>query len=200
MDEIFEICHMKFAGEEYLIRRDGPKEARWREEVSRRTAGRTVVGLNTGCGKRWTTRLWPEESWMELIGGLRKAGYYPVLLGGPDEDAQNQVYARTTAAWYPGHFPLAEFIALCASLDVVVTQVSMMMHIAIAMKSKLVLMNNIFNRHEFELYGRGEILEPTTGCDCYYGTSCSRQRHCMRDLSPAAVLSAIGRLAPRPTR
>jgi ADP-heptose:LPS heptosyltransferase len=126
---------------------------------------------------------------------LQEAGHFPLLMGGPDEDALNKEYARRTGAWYPGHFPLAEFIALSSAADVVVTQVSMMMHIAIALRAPLVLMNNIFNAREFELYGRGVIVGPSTGCDCYYGESCSRARHCMLDLGVDRVFDEISRLA-----
>jgi ADP-heptose:LPS heptosyltransferase len=195
LDEIFGICGMEFAGEEYLIRRDPAAEDGWKRQVAARAGGKTVVGLNTGCGKRWTTRLWPADSWISLIGRLQGAGYYPLLMGGPDEDASNAEYARRTGAWYPGHFPLAEFIALSASTDAVVTQVSMMMHIAIALRKPLVLMNNIFNPHEFELYGRGVIVGPSTGCDCYYGETCTRARHCMLDLGVDRVFAEIDRLA-----
>ena len=53
------------------------------------------------------------------------------------------------------------------------------------------LFNNIFNVHEFELYGRGIIIEPTSGCDCYFGNSCSREKSCMKDISVKDVLSNI---------
>ena len=195
LDEIFGICSMEFAGEEYLIRRNPAAEERWRAQVSAKAAGKRVVGLNTGCGKRWTTRLWPVESWVVLIDRLQSAGFYPLLMGGPDEDAQNREYTRRTGAWYPGHFSLEEFIALSASVDVVVTQVSMMMHIAIALRKPLVLMNNIFNANEFELYGRGVIVQPTTGCDCYYGETCTRTRHCMLDIGVDRVFGEIRNLA-----
>jgi len=195
LEEIFGICGMKFSGEEYLIRRDPAAEERWKKRAASFGGGKTVVGLNTGCGRRWTTRLWPEEYWIALIGRLQEAGYAPLLLGGKDEDELNTVYASKTGAWYPGHFPLAEFISLGASADVVVTQVSMMMHIALALRKPMVLMNNIFNRHEFELYGRGVIVEPSTGCDCYYGSACTRQRRCMLDLGVDRVFDEIRTLA-----
>lgn len=195
LEEIFEICGLEFAGEDYAVRRDPAAEERWRKRFESRSGGKKVVGLNTGCGKRWTTRLWPGDYWTELINRLIAGGYFPVLLGGRDEDEANTGYAAETGAWYPGHFSLPEFIALSASTDVVVTQVSMMMHIAIALKKQLLLMNNIFNPHEFELYGRGTIVQPETGCDCYYGAKCTRPRRCMLDLPVDTVFTEITRLA-----
>jgi heptosyltransferase-2 len=164
--------------------------------VIRQQAGRKkIVGLNTGCGKRWLTRLWPEAYWIELIQKLQQQNFYPVLLGGNDEDELNRKYASKTGVYYPGTFSLEEFIALTSNCDVMLTAVSMMMHIAIALKIPMVLFNNIFNRHEFELYGRGVIVEPSTGCDCYFGNSCKRENHCMNDLPVSTVLEAINQMA-----
>ena len=62
---------------------------------------------------------------------------------------------KQTGATYFGYFKLEQFINLMYQMDVIVTQVTMAMHIAIALQKKIVLMNNIFNPYEFELYGRG---------------------------------------------
>jgi hypothetical protein len=70
----------------------------------------------------------------------------------------------------------------------------MMMHIAVGHKTPMVLMNNIFNRNEFELYERGVIVEPETGCDCYFGNKCSRERTCMYDLKPKTIKIELEKL------
>jgi heptosyltransferase-2 len=67
----------------------------------------------------------------------------------------------------------------------------MAMHLAIGARTPLVLLNNIFNRYEFELYGRGEIIEPPTPCDCYYDGVCRTGRKCINEISPKAVFGAI---------
>jgi len=194
LEEIFEICGQTFGGEAYLLDvEDGPAH-RW-ATLKANAAGKRIIGLNTGCGKRWLTRLWPSEYWVALIQRLRDDGYYPMLLGGPDEDLQNQELSDKTGAYYPGTFSLQEFISLSAQCDVIVSAVTMMMHIALGLKVPLALFVNIFNRHEFELYDRGVILSPESGCDCYFGNSCSRERHCMQDLPVDTVYQAIVTLA-----
>lgn len=195
LEEIFEICHMDFQGEPYLINKNSDLSSVWKQRLADLAKGKTIVGLNTGCGPRWNTRLWPVEYWQELAAGLREAGFFPVFLGGILEDEKNRTMAQATGTHYPGHFSLEEFIALTDACDVILTQVSMMMHIATALQKKMVLMNNIFNRHEFELYGRGEIIEPQTGCICYYGNTCQRGTSCMHDLSAGEVAAAIQRVA-----
>ena len=70
----------------------------------------------------------------------------------------------------------------------------MMMHIAVALKKQLKPFHNIFNVHEFELYGRGIIIEPKSVCDCYFGNSCKREKSCMYDISVQDVLTNIAAL------
>ena len=196
MEEIFEICDMKFNGEPYLLNFD-EKLAEKFNFIKEKSAGKKIIGLNTGCGKRWQTRLWPEEYWIELIKKLQTQNYFPLLLGGPDEDEMNKKYSKSTGAFYPGTFSLQEFIALSSVCDVILTAVSMMMHIAIALKKPLVLFNNIFNKHEFYLYNNGVIIEPPTGCDDYYGNKCTRERHCMCDVPVETVFSSVQQFAKK---
>ena len=191
LEEIFEICHFEFNKEEYLINLNEDLSNQWKEKFKRLASGKTIIGLNTGCGLRWKTRLWPKDYWVELIKDLEKQGYFCLLMGGPDEDETNRYYQSKTGATYLGTFSLEEFIAITNNTDIIVTPVSMMMHIALALKKQLMLFHNIFNVHEFELYGRGVIIEPNSGCDCYFGNSCSREKRCMNDISVQDVLSNI---------
>lgn len=190
LEEIFEVCELDFKGEEYQLEIDPAFAEKW-ELLREKASGKRIVALNTGCGDRWTTRLWPEERWTELIKGLQAEGSFPVVVGGKQEDELNKRYSAATGCYYPGYFSLREFFALVSNTDIVVTQVSMMMHIAIALKKRLVLFNNIFNAHEFHLYGRGVIVQPTSGCDCYYGNTCSRNRSCMLDIEVATVMETV---------
>ncbi len=195
LEEIFEILHMDFKGEDYVLERDQESFDKW-ESIREQAEGKPIIGLNTGCGHRWTTRLWPADYWISLIQQLQQDGYYPLILGGPEEDEQNQHYTQLTGAYYPGIYPLQEFIAITDHCDVIVSAVSMMMHIAIGLKKPLILFNNIFNSYEYELYGRGEIIEPPTGCDDFYGQYCTRERHCMKDIPVETVYQAIERHLP----
>jgi ADP-heptose:LPS heptosyltransferase len=190
LDEIFEICHLKFNDEPFLLDVNQSFAEKW--QVLKETAnGKPVIGLNTGCGKRWTTRLWPNNYWVKLIKDLTHSGYFPVLLGGEAEDENNRFLSTQSGAYYPGHYSLKEFIALTSNCDLVVTQVSMMMHIVTALKIPLVLMNNIFNKNEFYLYNNGVIVTPASGCDCYYGNTCKREKSCMHDISPETIKNEI---------
>ncbi len=187
--EIFDICGFTFSGEKYIL--DRPKETTaWK--INKR---RKVVGLNTGCGDRWTSRLWEEKNWIALARAMKKKGYDVVLLGGEQEDAKNKRLARASKAKYFGHFPLPQFIDLVDQCDLVVTGVTMAMHITIGLGKKIVLFNNIFNKNEFELYNLGTILEPEKPCRCYFQPTCTNADYrCMQHLPVKRVVEACEQL------
>ena len=193
VQEIFELCGFDFRGEEYVFDTHADKGYDW-SLLPAPTGPR--IGLNTGCGDRWTTRLWSDEKWITLIQGLQAAGYVPVLLGGEAEDARNRVLNAATGAAYLGTFPLPQFINLMHQMDGIVTQVTMGMHISIALGKPTILMNNIFNPHEFDLYGRGQIVQPNKQCQCFYRGSCRFGTSCMEDLPAEKVLQAVRESVP----
>ena len=184
--EIFEICGYEFAGEKYILDLPADRPAFAIPEGAR------VVGLNTGCGGRWVTRLWPDERWAALARGLKEAGYWPLFLGGPDEHEKNLRLAGESGGAYLGHFPLREFFCLVDRCEVVVTAVTMALHIAIALGRKVVLFNNIFNPAEFEMYGLGEILSPGRECEGCFRQTCAET--CMENISVDEALAAVRRL------
>lgn len=190
--EIFEICGWEFKGEEYILTADPSYEFDLPDSA-------TLIGLNTGCGDRWTSRLWPDTSWIELIEKLQNSGYTPLLLGGPQEDEKNRRFAAATGALYLGHFPLQQFIALVDRCAAVVTAVTMSMHLAIGLGKPLILFVNIFNPHEFELYGRGEILTPERECRCYFQGVCDNEEYfCMESLNADRVMQALNNAVAEP--
>lgn len=195
VEEIFEICGFPFNGEKYVL--DAYRDRGYQWKIPRK---KPVVGLNTGCGGRWVTRLWPDNHWIGLARKLKRAGYTVLLLGGPDEDTKNKRIAKSTGALYLGHFPLPQFINQMDQCQLIVTAVTMAMHIAIGLEKKLVLFNNVFNKYEFELYGLGTILEPESGCTCFYAAICSDPRHapsgCMKNLHVDTVAKAVEQLLP----
>lgn len=192
MEEIFEIAGYEFNGEEYIIE---PPVSDIQFDVA---TNKKVVGLNTGCGGRWSSRLWPVEHWTALINLLLKANYEVVLLGGQQEDEKNKSLAMATGAKYYGHFPIPDFMVLMSKCDLVVTAVTMGMHLALGLGKKLILFNNIFNPHEFFLYNRGEILEPDFDCDCYFSPTCPND--CMQYLYPEKVFESVKRWLPQDTQ
>lgn len=185
LEEIFEIAGWNFEKEEYVL------DVKSNFQFNLENNNKKIIGLNTGCGARWTSRLWPEKHWLELIKMLQNEGYFPLLLGGEAEHDRNIRLAEQTNATYLGAFPLAQFISLMDKTDIVVTAVTMALHIAIGLKKNIVLLNNIFNPNEFELYGRGVIVQPDKECKCFFKGQCTNDYFCMEYLPAMKVFEKI---------
>lgn len=185
--EIFEIFGYEYNLEKYIL--DLPKT----DIKFDLPSDKKIIGLNTGCGSRWLTRLWGKKNWIELADRLHDKGFFPLLLGGTIEHEMNAEIAAQSQAVYLGTFALNDFLNLTNRCDLIVTSVTMTLHIAIGFGKKIVLLNNIFNKFEFELYGLGTILEPENN-DCLgcYKNSCEIE--CMSTISPDLVQQEIDKL------
>jgi len=188
LEEIFSICGFTYRGEPYIL------EVPNQDQFATLRNGTPVVGLNTGCGARWPSRLWPLSHWISLAGKLRSQGFQVVLLGGPAEHQQNLEIAQASGVNYLGFFEMPQFINLISACDLVVTGVTLALHLALGMNKQVVLFNNIFNRNEFELFGLGTIIEPEVSCRGCFKNTC--ETNCMALISPEMVSEEINRLHP----
>jgi ADP-heptose:LPS heptosyltransferase len=181
-EQIFNVAGLVFQGERYI-----PPFAIDRDKK--------IIGINTGCGERWTARLWSESKWIELARALKKKKYEVILLGGEKEHQKNLRIARLSKAIYIGHYPLEVFFALVNFCDIIITVPTMALHAAIALNRKIVLLNNIFNKKEFGLYGLGEIIEPDVNCLGCYKNYCKKR--CLDTIPVKKVMASIERLTGR---
>lgn len=191
--EMFEIIGFEYKDEKYILPDFKLLNVSWNLDNKKK-----VIGLNTGCGGRWTSRLWKDEYWISLAKSLLQNNYEVVFLGGEQEDEKNKMFAEKSGGKYFGHFSLEKFINLVDNCDLVVTAVTMAMHITLGLNKKIVLFNNIFNKHEFELFGLGEIIEPEKECKCFYKPTCTNSDYrCMDLISVEKVLDSINRLCTK---
>jgi ADP-heptose:LPS heptosyltransferase len=189
IEEIFEICGYEFRGEPYIL----PELEIPEVEIDR---SKEVVMLNTGAGLQWRPRLYSPAKWTALAGELLASGREVVIVGGPEEHAQNLEIAAATGARYFGVYPFAAFLGLLSLADVVVTAVTFAFHASVGLGKRIVLLNNTFNKHEFFMYGKGTILEPDLPClMCYKEDFDDRcvQRNCMDLIAPEQIVRAIER-------
>jgi heptosyltransferase-2 len=188
--EVYELCGLQWSGEKYILEGIGKYDIQKKEH-------QRVIGLNTGASPVWLTRIWSTKRWVELAKLLLAKGYSPIILGGPDENERNQNIAAESGAQYLGVMPYKTFFEVVNSVDCVVTGVTMALHVAIALEKKIVLLNNIFNKNEFYLYGLGVIMEPKVSClSCYksqYDNACEIN-NCLDSISPHDVFAQINKL------
>jgi len=188
VEGIFGVVGLPYQREEYVLKEPSDLAKKKAEVLLPRS---NWIGLNVGASRRWLARIWPEERWEQLTRMLMASNHNVVLLGGPEEESLNSRLAQKTGALNCGVQPLETFYAMISRCRAVVTGVTMALHLAIGQRVPLVLLNNIFNASEFELYDRGVIVGPPTPCDCYYDRLCRTNRWCINEISAETVFDAV---------
>src|SRR3990167_8622030 len=159
-----------------------------------------VIGLNTGAGGRWSQKKWTEEGYLSLIRLLIKDSIDVriLLYGGPEEKERNNYLkkkANTELVIDTGcNNSLRQFAALLNISNVVVTGDTLAMHLAIALKKKLVVLFGPTSYYEIDLYNRGSKIYPDMNCLVCYKLDCDKSPTCMDAITPESVYQAINNL------
>jgi ADP-heptose:LPS heptosyltransferase len=190
VEEIFEICGFEFNNEKYIL----PEYNVPKVDINH---DKKIIAINTGANeKRWKPRIYSEKRNIELSKLLLKEGYEVMLVGGPQEDEKNKRISKETGAKYFGTFDYKNFIGLLSLSDAVITPVTFTLHAAIGLEKKIVLLNNVFNKNEFYLYGKGSILEPGLAClKCYkdeFDKKCPLE-NCLDLIEPKSIVQEINK-------
>ena len=189
VEEIFEICGFKWMGEEYIPPEYSIPEIKLNKN-------KKIIGVQTGTGQIWNTRTFSKDKMISLIKLLTKK-YEVVLLGGPDEEKLNNEISKKTNTKHFNVLPREKFIGLISLMDLVITPVTFVLHVSIALNKKIVLLNNIFPTNEFHLYGLGVTLEPEVPCKKCYKTKFNEncvQKYCLDLIENNEILDAVQNL------
>lgn len=155
--------------------------------------GKLIIGLNTGSGKRFATKRWEIEGFIELADRLSKdLGAQVILLGGTEEVERNKEIA--TKATYNVvdsgcHHSLKEFMGLINQCHLVVTGDTLALHLAIALKKYVVTFFGSTCHQEIDLYGRGKKLVADVDCAPCYRGNCDTMK-CMKSITSNEVFYA----------
>jgi len=196
---IHEAAELPYARDEYVfVPPDGAgeKAARFfeRHRIPRR---KPAIGLNTGAGAKFATKLWPLESYVRLTVLLtRRLGASVFLLGGPREQDFNRAVARRvrSGVYNTGtDNTIPEFAGFLSRMDAVVSSDSLGMHLAIALKKSVVALFGPTCPQEIDLYGRGVKLFAGADCAPCYRAACPDAR-CMKAITPDTVFEELKKL------
>ena len=161
VEEIFELCGFKFNEEKYLL----PDYTTPKVDLNKE---KKIVAINTGISDQWKPREYSIKNWTKLSKSLLEKNYEVMVVGGLKEDEKNKKISNESGAKYFGTFSRPEFMGLLNLSNIVVTSVSFGFHAAVGLEKNIVLLNNVFNKHEFYMYGKGVVLEPDLPClMCY---------------------------------
>jgi heptosyltransferase-2 len=133
------------------------------------------VGLNWAVGAKWTNKAWPAKRWDEL----------KILLTG-----------KFSYSAQEGMDDLYSYMDWINSCRLLITNDSLGLHIALALRKKVVVLYGPTNPNETHFYGRAEVLYPNTEYPCIpcLKRFCDQEINCMEYISASAVMGAVTRL------
>lgn len=132
-----------------------------------------VIGLEGRAGDRWPMKIWPYYD--DIKQKLKEEGFKTKMFR-QRKDIRN-------------------YIKDVNECNLVVTGDSLAMHIALALKKKVVALFGPTSPHEIEMYGRGEKLYIDMPCiSCYKKAVCNNKPTCMESISVVRVYDSIQRL------
>jgi ADP-heptose:LPS heptosyltransferase len=194
-----EAAEVDYARDEYVygLGADAKRKAREFMKTHGVDASRPAVGLNTGAGTKFEPKQWPVGHYRQLAAGLVDGlGANVFLLGGPREETLNTAIAADAPpeVYNTGNeHSLPDFAGFVSLMDVVVTSDTLGMHLAIALKKKVVALFGPTCPQEIDLYGRGVKLFTGAPCAPCYKQNCP-DAVCMEGIRPGRVLEEIGHL------
>jgi heptosyltransferase-2 len=199
-DHLFQLAGLKYAGERPQLVLT-PKEQEWGTafaEKNRLGKFRKIVGFNIGSGGRWPMKRWRLDGFAWLARALRKK--HPkvgvLLYGGPEErELMPSLARKLKGACIPTgtQNTLRQFVSLVDLCQVMVTGDTLALHVAVALKKRLVAYFGPTSDMEIDLYGSGEKVLPLSPCRDYYQGECTQKISCMDNLKEKDMLCAVER-------
>ena len=124
------------------------------------------VGINYLVGKKFPNKAWP---------------HWKILLGMLDSVSLQSEFGT-----------LEEYMDWINSCRIIVTGDSLGMHIALALKKKVIILMGSTSWNEIKTYNRGVIMKSALSCmPCYKKVKCSNTPFCMDLIIPETVYSEI---------
>lgn len=201
----FEQVGLSFKGEEYIFPLDAAS-ASYAEKylkglgVDLSRVSRPILGLNTGSGSRFAGKRLPVGTYVELARRFSEdLGATVFLLGGKDELDRNKEIERLSGglAVNTGSHSIRQFAAIVKQCDLIVSGDTTAMHIAIAVKTPVVVHFGSTCSAEIELYGRGKKIVSPIECAPCYKRICPIDDQCMKDMSVDEIASSVKDLLGR---
>ena len=133
------------------------------------------IGFNYDVGKKWPNKAWPNKNW---------------------KDIEELIGDKYFVSWQQGLKNIEEYIDWINSCRLLLTNDSLGLHIALALKKKVVALFGPTAHREVYLYDRGVVILPRGDYKCLpcLSPKCVNDVFCMDNISIERVFIAIEKL------
>lgn len=86
---------------------------------------------------------------------------------------------------------LRRFISIINALDILITSDSLTLHVAVALKKRVVCFFGPTSAEEIELYGQGVKIKPNSECYCCFEKKRIRARMCIDEINQTDLIKSV---------
>lgn len=156
------------------------------------------IGFVMGSSPAWQTKRWPSSYFKDLAGRLSRELECKIVLIGSAEDGKGVDWAESSDEIFNlmGETSLRDLVPLMKTLDVVVTGDTAPLHVAAAVKSRVVaLFGPTDSKRHMPAANNATVLTRNLPCQpCYSGTcKIEDTQACLRKISVDEVFHAVRR-------
>ena len=201
---IFDTAEIPYTGEDYVFRLRN-KELEFAKKFSEKYLRKDfkTIGINPGSSPKYPHKIWTIDGYRTLIKRLKENFDVNIMLyGGQEEIETNKAIKSGLEDMIidsGNNNSLLEFAALLNLSDIVLSGDTSAMHLAIALKKKVITFFGPTRANEIDLYGRGKKLIGKVEClGCYEEFPCIKDvanlPNCMQTITVDEVDQAIKEL------
>lgn len=159
---IFEVADLSYENQEYILNLDDNEVGYGKNLIK---SDKKVIGINVGAGGRWSSKSWHPSRIIELVKEISKKDVYEVILlgGKKEEDAKKEIASALLKAGIKvlqnnSANTAREFMSVINACDLIITNDSLALHIAIGLKKKTIALFFVTAPWQIETYGRVKII------------------------------------------
>jgi heptosyltransferase-2 len=159
-----------------------------------------IIGFNTGCSYVIPHKKLTVKFQKEIIDELfRQYGFHEnpkikiVLLGGPEDTIRNKEIAELNPKIINSETEngLRKGLISVNACDIIFTGDSLGMHMAIGLKKSVIAWFGPTCSQEIELYGRGQKIETTSGCNPCWKRECHKEIMCYDQVDKIEIIKLL---------
>jgi len=158
-----------------------------------------IIGFFSGAGIRWPQKSISLSKQKELLNKL-SAKYCNgsiILFGGPLEIENNKrlLSEIPSTILNAGYFEsISKFASILNLIDILITGDTLPLHIALALKKKVVVYFGPTSPWEIELFGLGEKIIVPLDCISCYKNECNKSPNCSEIVDVNNIIDTVGRV------
>jgi heptosyltransferase-2 len=196
---ISEICGLKYNKDEIIFKLSDMEKQFAEEFKIQHNLGKydVIIGINPGASDRWQFKKWRLDGYTELVEKLLDNYNCAVLLYGSSDEIEinGKLNSISQKVFDTGSDnSLREFAALINLSDILITGDTLGLHIATALKKKVVCIFGPTSHNEIEDYGIILKIKPDMDCLVCYKNSCNFVPNCMENVTADMVYNTISEL------